>query len=356
MDYKRTSPILYIHHLNITKGLAILSVIVFHIYMGKYRSVFYHGVDIFFLISGLGLTLSALTKSKVGDKYQFRASWFKRRLLRIYPLYFIALTIAFFAYYFDLNPIIISSTTSNVYLDFFLHALLLHVYNIDTYFSLNIAWWFIGILLQFYLLFPLLYKILNKYESSLMLIIGSVISVSFLFGIKILLPTFDVANKLIDIYLSQVLTGLFFFFQGMILAKIIFLDNYEVSPKTQIIILAICVSMILLIPLFPSVHYEFLSYSLNIIVGLSFAAFIYIISFRLYRLFSQMRHTNKLIDLLNGFGISSYAIYLTHMFMVSILGVSKSSFIRTTIYLLVVLAVGHYLTKIDLKLKSILKC
>lgn len=103
MATRITEPTRHIAELDGLRGVAILAVMAFHLrpsmpYFGHFRFVYYildagrSGVDLFFVLSGFLIT-TILLNTKESPQY-FR-SFYGRRAVRIFPLYFAAL-IAFY--------------------------------------------------------------------------------------------------------------------------------------------------------------------------------------------------------------------------------------------------------------------
>lgn len=119
-------------------GVAILLVILFHCFSWVYNpigafNIGYIGVDIFLFLSGYGLSFS-FEKNPLPRFYA-------NRLTRIFPLYFVAVTIGF----------IICLKTWSV------SDYLLNVFCVNYYINGNYFDWYVPTLIGLYLLFPLLY-------------------------------------------------------------------------------------------------------------------------------------------------------------------------------------------------------
>ena len=166
---------------NCIMGFSALAILVFHEYVpfGRLYELQKHiktfgfvGVDIFFLLSGMGLTY-AIKKSKISVFYYRRF----RRL--IVPVLFVGVANAIVKDWklseFICNIIGINFWTSNIYS--FL--------------------WFIPAIMIFYLLFPLYQKILEKLNDT---VAGTVIVVSIWFIISLYLERFFQARNRIDLY------------------------------------------------------------------------------------------------------------------------------------------------------------
>lgn len=161
----------YLSKLDAVRGIAILSVFLFHLYtrvfdignfnwqfveaalskqQGLTLYIFYIfsygwiGVPIFFVLSGFVNHWSYLNASN------FRISnFFVRRFWRIYPPYLIALLYFAFSY----NGGLIQTQGLQ---DFIAHLLLVHNLNEDHIFGFNNSFWSIAVEVQFYLLYPLI--------------------------------------------------------------------------------------------------------------------------------------------------------------------------------------------------------
>ncbi len=120
----------------------------------------YAGISSFFIISGIGLTYSQVRKER--DWKEF----FRTRVLRIYPLYWAVLVLTLVTlYHYEpgryFDPV----------------SILLHFLGLHTLFApymqdMNGPLWFIGAVIQLYLLFPLLYWVLKKSNGWVLLLLA----------------------------------------------------------------------------------------------------------------------------------------------------------------------------------------
>jgi peptidoglycan/LPS O-acetylase OafA/YrhL len=155
---------------DILRGVAILMVVVFHALSAAYGKLFpwvgsfrdfqspssqqqlwfyplsfgWAGVPLFFVLSGFCIHLSFLHRGKLDIPLFF---W--RRFWRIYPAYFISLSI--FTFLTHLN--IFSHDGAQ---QFLAHVLLVQNFHDSTIFAINGPLWSIAVEVQLYLLFPLL--------------------------------------------------------------------------------------------------------------------------------------------------------------------------------------------------------
>ena len=122
-----------------------------------------HGVELFLIISGFGLTWGLLTRYGNGDlpirKYYFR------RAERIYPLWWGA-HLVFMAIWLLTNTGL-SMTDPNTYLS----LLGIRLTEAQLYYF-SPAWWYVGLLLQLYLIYPLLWNALRRWGPWKLLLVG----------------------------------------------------------------------------------------------------------------------------------------------------------------------------------------
>lgn len=124
--------------------------------VGFVKYVGYGGVDIFFLLSGFGLSFS-LTKNRSLLPY------FKRRFVRILPAFWLILA------FVQIKNLIIGSFSAR--------DLILSFSGFDFFIFGNLETWFIPAIIVCYLLFPIYYYLSDKYGIIKVLIICSVAAV-----------------------------------------------------------------------------------------------------------------------------------------------------------------------------------
>lgn len=134
------------------------------------------GVLLFFVLSGFLITYLLLVEESVFKNISIR-KFYMRRILRIWPLYFFIIILAFFVLPFiDLftlpgygKDVIYSNLFLKLLLcAFFLPNLLLSLFGIVPYASHT---WSIGTEEQYYLLWPIIFKFFKKYRIILMILI-----------------------------------------------------------------------------------------------------------------------------------------------------------------------------------------
>jgi peptidoglycan/LPS O-acetylase OafA/YrhL len=180
--------------LDVAKGLSILWVVYFHFF----RTYFEHGslpppdwhgvrssvtsllgiawlqlsglalhsVSVFITLSGWALMQSTMRRSAAGEQHWL--TWYKTRLLRLYPMYWMAhivyLVSPFVARWEPVDRRIILSLLGLRFIDIE-----------SNFFYLNASWWFFCMLIQFYLIFPVLFWLAQRLGPWLFLLLACVI-------------------------------------------------------------------------------------------------------------------------------------------------------------------------------------
>jgi peptidoglycan/LPS O-acetylase OafA/YrhL len=177
--------------IDISKGLAILFVVYFHFL----RTVFehyqlpaadwsglaastmsilragwwqisglgFHAVGAFIILSGWTLMQSTMHRAESGSVAW--AKWYGARFVRLYPMYWVAHLV------YLLSPFVarLEPVDSRIVLS----LLGLRFINIEMNFMyLNAAWWYFSMLIQFYLIFPLLFWAARKFGAAIFLLIA----------------------------------------------------------------------------------------------------------------------------------------------------------------------------------------
>ncbi|PYJ18350.1 MAG: hypothetical protein DME96_02400 [Verrucomicrobia bacterium] len=177
--------------LDISKGLAILVVAYFHFFRTYYQygvlppadwsnlagsvltilrlvwfkvsGLGFHAVGVFIILSGWTLMQSTARRAESGAIAC--GSWYRARFLRLYPMYWVA------HFVYLLSPFVarLEPVDSRIILS------LLGLRFIDiqmNFMYLNAAWWYFSMLIQFYLIFPLLFWIARRLGPWRFLLIG----------------------------------------------------------------------------------------------------------------------------------------------------------------------------------------
>ena len=112
----------------------------------------FHAVGVFIVMSGFGLTYSLARTGGPPDGWR---RWYSSRLVRLFPMYWAAhLLYAVSPFEARLEPI------DHRFLLSFLGDRIYPIYTMFYY--LNPAWWYFGLILELYLVFPLLFILMRK--------------------------------------------------------------------------------------------------------------------------------------------------------------------------------------------------
>jgi len=324
--------------------------------MGQFRYLFYQGTNVFFLLSGLAIG-TALIKLESSLSIEWLI-WGKRRLFRLYPLWLLVLVIAVIAYALKFSFINLNLSAENPFTDFLLHLLMLHVYSSQTYYSINIAWWFQGIIVQCYLLTPL-FVYLTRSKTSTALLIGIALLLWLTLNI-VLRFTWNADNELLRLYLGQASCGWFWYMVGIVCAL-----RYPSPFNNDSTFLTKWSVPIFFISLFYIADYHiFLSktsmsdWLAFILSFLASAAMVFIIIYMSRWLYVTLSAKNgiRFIPLsMVWMGSLSYAAYLSHMFFTPVLVLPVPWLMRIAAYFAVVLVASYLLTSTENKIRFLLK-
>ena len=180
--------------LDISKGLAILFVAYFHFFttyfehgvlppndwssiaagtMSALRTSWlfvsglgFHAVGVFIILSGWALMQSTMRRADKGPVQW--GSWYGARFIRLYPMYWVAHIV------YLISPFVarLEPVDSRIWIS--LSGF--RFYDITMNFMyLNAAWWYFSMLIQFYLMFPLLFIAARKLEPAIFLVLACAI-------------------------------------------------------------------------------------------------------------------------------------------------------------------------------------
>ena len=168
----------YLPNLNSLRAIAALMVIMCHLLEGKSRTIVFlgnfgsSGVTIFFVLSGFLITYLLLMEQKVFSKININAFYF-RRILRIWPLYFLILFIAYVVIPFFIPEDHFKEMDRRSLKSFLMNVFFLTNFTLILKLTPLIirVIWSIGIEEQFYIFWPWLIKMKEKKRIGLILLI-----------------------------------------------------------------------------------------------------------------------------------------------------------------------------------------
>lgn len=281
-----------------------------------------YGVDIFLFLSGIGLYFS-FTKNNIEEFY-------KNRIVRVIPIFIIVT----FVYDIIINKTSILEFISNLTLA----NLFVTGYKRD---------WFILIILLLYLVYPIIYKIIKKYDlDGLLLSIFSIILFNLIY-----LILFPISYNKIEILLTRMPVFIF----GTYFGKLIY-NNKTIS--TKILIISMITQIIISL---------FINYNLKLTYFGKFTRYLYcplaistIINFSF--IYSKLKNKNNIIlKFLKFIGNHSLEVYLIYEKVISILEnkINYSSYLKFYILCFIItIFIAYILRKIIniLSNKEIYKC
>lgn len=155
-----------LHWVDKTKGLAILGIVLFHFFQNYPQRldivslldrngarIGFAAVDIFFVIAGFNTSYIFAKLLKLG-KISFLTidwkSWLKKRFLRLYPTYWLAIALSLLLFFF------FGKIRLNSGVDFL--AIILGLPGYERFKLLNPGFWFFAVILQAYLVIPLIFS------------------------------------------------------------------------------------------------------------------------------------------------------------------------------------------------------
>ena len=262
--------------------------------------IFNRGVEavyMFFVLSGF-LIIKIIYNDKLRDRFSIR-KFYIRRILRIFPLYYLILIFGF-VFYWQILPLLGIPFENNYNLS---NAVLLGTFFLPNVMSklympggiLEVLW-SIGIEEQFYIIVAPLLFIINKHR-----ILQTLLILTTVYFIIFHLEFFNVLQEYIMVF--------FFLFFGGIVA--ILEDKKQLEFLKKSVIFPVLIT-ILTVLYFTTSLFEFESVFLfNLVTMLLFGSFIHTIA-----------HNNKGIEIrnrmLNYFGQISYGIYMFHVIALNI--------------------------------------
>jgi peptidoglycan/LPS O-acetylase OafA/YrhL len=158
-----TKPI-YLPGLNGLRAIAALSVVIGHVTSYSYSTfnlpkvnIGFDGVTLFFVISGFLITYLLLQEAKATNTVDVK-SFYMRRILRIWPIYYLIILISLLVALYNKNIDDIFSTNILFYLFFAANIPLI----IQQGIIIIVHYWSIGVEEQFYLIWPWVVKLVSN--------------------------------------------------------------------------------------------------------------------------------------------------------------------------------------------------
>ena len=179
----------YCHDLDLLKGLAIIAVVLYH--AGWCKSG-YLGVDVFLVLNGFLVVPKVMNDIEEG---RFRYFVFlEKKIFRLLPLVLLVSGLSLAIGYWGMLPydfrfLSEEAVAASVFMNNILQAITTQNYWAAIYQKVLMHTWFLGVLFQFYLVFPLL-MLLMKRQMKVTLMVLIVLSI-----VLYLLPIDNIGNK-----------------------------------------------------------------------------------------------------------------------------------------------------------------
>lgn len=187
------------YRIDVLKAVAIIAVVLYH-FGGGYLTYGYLGVDIFFVLSGYFM-MKSIAKAMEGDTFSYW-KFLMSRIARLWPLVLIMAAVALIAGYSfmlpdDLENLSESVIASNIFANNVLSCITTKNYwDIANVFKPLMHTWYVGVLMQAYVVLPALYMGVFKLTKGKMKAVKvSVIAVTLISLAAYLLPVATDAEK-----------------------------------------------------------------------------------------------------------------------------------------------------------------
>lgn len=316
--------------LDILKGFAILGVILYHLGL---LPLGYLGVEIFFVIAGY-LTTKSVLKSLSNDTFSY-SSFIVGKLIRLCPLVLLVTAFSMLLGYFCLLPDVFknvgeTSVGSSLFVNNFVQCITSSDYwDTGNDYKPLMHTWYIGVLFQFYILYPLICMLIYKTTSR-----KREITLFFALVILGMVSLFSYLSPFItDAYKFYLLPSRFFEF--IIGALVAFSEKYKNVKSENIfkILISVFLLAILLI-----INIDFTSNQSKVLVTSFLTMYIIIISSK-----TSFVLRPKVAVLIKPFvycGVASYSLYLWHQPIMAFYRSIITPYFHTLDYIIILVICG----------------
>ena len=342
--------------INLLKTISIIAVVLYH--MGFLKSG-YLGVDIFLVINGYFIVKSLYKSFENGDFSYFK--FILKRYLRLAPIAIIGVVVSLAVGFFAMLPDDYENLSQSSIASLFFSQNLLSMITTKNYWDVVneykplMHFWYIGVLMEFYLLIPLIFMLLKRISNKMHCSFKKVLLIGL---IVIIVPSFIIN------YLPYFSDGVKFYFVGFRLWEIllggitffistssIFIDKiakYKILKKFALILIV----FLLIIGVF-NTNYSTLwedhivpigskeTYNSNLIIGSRIATLLIVLSSLVYILFEDDVKAYSILVI----GKMSYSIFVWHQIVLAFYRYMISysiSYKMGCIYILLVMAVSSF--------------
>lgn len=330
----------FLPEVEVLKAIAIILVILSHLHIyAAYNKetlrlfnpyIAYFGVSIFFFLSGLTLYGST---GRI-DTLKGVAAFYRRRALRIFPLYWVALVVFMLSFLFIPS---FGIFFADAYYDFSATSFIVHMAGLQSFWGRYMGgMWFIGVILLYYLAYPII--VYFSKDTKELAGIGTVLLASFVLAYYPL-------NVLKDGHVALFLPV---FLAGVIASKIDLFNDARYGRYMMLAAMTLAFSMLAHARLFPDNAFLFTGSPLSNIVmfGLYFIISVLLaVSFAVTACWciKQLLPVpgSRTMKLCERVSYGSYAAYVFHMQVIGILTIMLGIFVKSTLYTdIIVLSLG----------------
>jgi len=220
----------YFSHINLLRAFAALSVLVYHVielYPWKdfpitnpvylWFRIGWMGVDMFFVISGFVIMLSALNLQQSESVISPGKIFIRRRIARIVPLYLLTCLI----FIIFVNPDLLLIPFPSLIKHIVTHLIFIHNILPDTHGSINGINWSVAAEFQFYILILIMMRFLKKLHPATLLAGGILLALISRGVVFMIADSYKWDVLLRFQYTTQMLSMMDEFCFGMIIAKLV---------------------------------------------------------------------------------------------------------------------------------------
>lgn len=181
----------YFPTIDVLRGFAAISVVVYHVIelfawkdfpqkgVVVWFQIGWMGVDLFFVISGFVIGLTAFSGIDKHGSQEFRRPFFRRRIVRIVPLYYLTMLV----FLVFIRPELLFE---NFWKDLVVHLFFVHNLSVNLSGAINGANWSLGPEMQFYILMMILAPWLRTARLWKIFLLFVGIAWSWRFGVTVL--------------------------------------------------------------------------------------------------------------------------------------------------------------------------
>lgn len=179
----------YRYDLDVLKGLAIIAVVLYH--AGWCKSG-YLGVDVFFVLNGFFVVPQVIRQIEEGH-FNF-LSFLEKKIIRLLPLVLLICGLSMAVGYWGMLPndyryLSEETIASSLFVNNILQSITTQNYWAAIYHKVLMHNWYLGVLMQFYVLFPLLMLLMRRWMK------GTLIILTLLSLLLYLSPIDTIGNK-----------------------------------------------------------------------------------------------------------------------------------------------------------------